>query len=159
MEYLNILFWIMLSVFVTYVGFIWIRYGIQPSISESYYKLPQSLKWMFTIFCWGFAVPAAIIGVTLTNNFLMFLAAAGICFVGAAAEFKQSLTKNVHMIGAYCGILFSQLSILFYFNLPVVVATTLLLLIICQLYVKNKVWWQELIAFTAILIVFQIALP
>jgi len=158
MEYLNILFFIMLFVFVGYVAFIWIKYGIQPSISESYYKLPKSINWLFTLFCWGFAIPALIIGVQLTDNFLMFLAASGICFVGAAAAFKQTLTKNVHMIGAYCGILFSQLSILFDFNIPVVVAATLLWLIIFQLYAKNKIWWQEIVAFMAILVVFAASL-
>jgi len=154
MEYLNILFWSMLFVFVSYVSFIWIKYGIQPSISESYYKLPKSINWLFTFFCWGFAIPAMIIGLELTNSFLMFLAPAGICFVGAAAAFKQTLTNQVHVIGAYSGILFSQLAILFCFKEPYIVASSFLWLVVFQLYAKNKVWWQELVAFTAILIVY-----
>lgn len=143
----------MLSIFVGYVAFIWIKYGIQPSISESYYKLPPSRSWLFTLFCWGFSIPALIIGVTLTGHYLMFFAAAGICFVGGAAEFKQSMTKTVHLVGAYSAILFSQLSIFFDFELPVVVAASVVWFIIMQLYATNKTWWQELVAFAAIVAV------
>jgi len=107
----------MLTVFVSYVSFIWIKYGVQRSISDSYYRLPKNLQPLFTLFCWGFAFPAIIIGVDLTDNFLMFLAGAGICFVGAAAQFKEELTKGVHMIGAYGGVLFSQLAIAINFHM------------------------------------------
>lgn len=176
MEYLTYLFWTMLSVFVSYVAFIWIRYGVQRSISDSYYRLTEDPKMppllaqsLFTLFCWGFAFPAMIIGLTLTDNFLIFLATAGIMFVGVAAAFKgDKMTKEVHMIGAYGGVLFSQLSIAFdfhmyYVNVIFIVGAVLLqILNIVKIkkvsLVKNPVWWQEILAFGAIIYVFGIAL-
>ncbi len=88
----------MLSVFVTYVGGTSLKYGILGSISETYYRLPKNKKFLFTFFCWGIAFPAMIIA----SKPLMFFASAGICFAGAAAAFKEKLTHDVHMIGAFC---------------------------------------------------------
>lgn len=172
MTYLTYLFWGMLAVFVSYVAFIWIRYGVQRSISDSYYRLTEDPKMppllaqsLFTFFCWGFAFPAMIVGLTLTDNFLIFLATGGIMFVGAAAAFKQSLTKEVHMIGAYGGVAFSQLSIAFDFHMYyvnvifIIGALALQILSIKKIgLVKNPVWWQEILAFGSIIFVFGVAL-
>lgn len=95
------LYILMVGVFVSYVTFITLSFGLLPSISESWYRLPRKRKWLFTIFCWGFAVPAMIIG----GDALMFIAGAGIAFVGAATAFKESMTKTVHFSGAAIGIL------------------------------------------------------
>lgn len=144
------LFILMLTVFLSYVSFIWIRYGIQKSISDSYYRLPQKLKFIFTLFCWGFAVPAIILG----DNVLMFLAGSGIAFVGAAAAFKEKMTHNVHMIGAYGGVLLSQISIFYNYHLWglnllfIILAGTLFIF-----NIKNKIWWSEVLAFLTICIV------
>ena len=67
MQFLIATFTLMFSVFISYVSFIWIKYGILPSISDSWYHLPENLKVLFTLFCWGFALPAAIIGLTLSD--------------------------------------------------------------------------------------------
>jgi hypothetical protein len=134
--------------FVLYVGFIWIKYGIQKSISDSYYRLPEDDKSLFTLFCWWFAVPAIILG----DNLLMFLAGSGIVFVGAAAAFKQNEMQHwVHLVGAYSAILLSQIAIwvkydLLYVNIIFVVSSVILLF----LNVKNKIWWIEILAFTTI---------
>jgi hypothetical protein len=153
----------MLTVFVSYVSFIWIKYGVQRSISDSYYRLPKNLQPLFTLFCWGFAFPAIIIGVDLTDNFLMFLAGAGICFVGAAAQFKEELTKGVHMIGAYGGVLFSQLAIAINFHMYYMNVIFILLAILFEVLgyykiMKNKIWWQEILAFLSICYVLGIQL-
>jgi len=141
----------MLTVFITYVGFIWSKYGVLPSISDSYYELPKQINFLFTLFCWGFAFPAVIIGLDLTDNFLMFLAGGGIMFVGAAAAFKQELTDTVHKIGAFGGVIFSQLSIAFDFKMYYVnVIFVVLGLLILLTKIKNRIWWLELVAFSSI---------
>jgi len=145
------LYFIMLTVFITYVGFIWSKYGVLPSISDSYYELPKKIDFLFILFCWGFAFPAVIIGVDLTDNFLMFLAGGGIIFVGAAAAFKQELTQTVHEIGAFGGVIFSQLSIAFDFKMYYVnVIFVVLGLLILLTKIKNRIWWLELVAFSSI---------
>ena len=57
-----ILFVLMVSVFVSYVGFIWGKYGVQTSISESYYTLPEKQNFLFVLFTFLFAFPAMILG-------------------------------------------------------------------------------------------------
>ena len=170
MNYLDYSFWIMLSVFVSYVAFIWIRYDVQKSISDSFYRLIEDPKMpnaigqsLFTFFCWGFAFPAIIIGVDLTDNVLMFLAGSGICFVGAAAAFKgDKMTHNVHMIGAYSGVAFSQLAIAFLFKMYYVNIVFILIAVLAQVFRKklnyNHVWWQEIAAFVSMLYVYAVKL-
>ena len=144
------LFTLMLTVFISYLTFVVITYGVQTSISESYYRLPKKINFLFTFFCWGFAIPAIILG----DNALMFLAGSGIAFVGAAAAFKDKMTNNVHMIGAYGGVLLSQISIWYNYHMWyitiifIILSGTLLLL-----KVKNKIWWVEVAAFLSICIV------
>jgi hypothetical protein len=66
--------------------------------------IPTKYKNLFTFFCWGFAFPAAILGTLLTDNIFMFLAGAGICFVGVASLFKDKTAKIVHNLAAIVGL-------------------------------------------------------
>lgn len=148
---MNILYFIMLSTFVLYVGSIWIRFGVLPSISESYYRLPKKQEILFTVFCWLFAGPAIVIGLELTGGPWMFFAGAGIMFVGAAAAFKEDLPHKVHSIGAIIGIVWSQLSIAFDFQMYYInIVSVVLAAIIYFIIKKNRIWWIELVAFSSI---------
>ena len=142
----------MLIVFYGYVGTITALYGILPSVSESFYRLPKKWNWIFTIVLWAFALPCIIIGVPTTG--LMFLSGAGIMFVGAAAAFKQELTKTVHIIGATVGMVASQIAIAFiykYWEIALVSCVLAGLLFFFRKKINNKhVFWIEMIAFTAI---------
>ena len=167
MDYLIYSFFTMLAVFVTYVGFIWAKYGILPSISDSYYHLPKQLKPLFTLFCWGFALPAAIIGFTLAEGsvwqFLMFFASGGIMFVGAAPDFKSEtgMDRLVHYISAVVGVIFSQLYILLVFPEIFYIPLAFTIFSIIFLYFKNKVeeiWWIEILAFASICYAFALEL-
>jgi len=163
MKHLIFSYLMMLLVFLSYVVSIAIIYGIQRSISNSYYKLPSKYNFLFVLFCWGFSFPAIIIGVELTNNFLMFLAGAGIGFVGAAAAFKEKMTNSVHMTGAYSAVALSQLSIfydfhLYYINVIFIVGALLMEILSYYNKLKNKIWWQEILAFISIIITYTIKL-
>lgn len=140
------LYFLMLFVFFSYVGFVIFKYGIQDSISESYYCLPKKYKFIFTLFCWGFAVPAIIIGSTA----LMFFAGVGILFVGTAAAFKEKMTYEVHMTGAILSICCSQISLFIdfgiYYLLPIFVISSLIILLLRKKITKYF-WWIELLAF------------
>lgn len=143
---------IMIIVFVSYVSFIWNKFGALPSISQSYYELPQNQKWLFTIFCWAFAFPTMI----LANTTLMFFATSGIVFVGAAAAFQEKMTKEFHVIGAVMGVILSQISIITDYGMwPISLTFALLALPMLLLEDKfpNRVWWIEIMAFTSISIV------
>lgn len=153
------LYLIMLAVFFGYILFIVFKYGVQKSVSQSFYVLPKNINFLFTLFCWGFVLPAMI----LSENGLMFFAGAGIGFVGAAAAYKgNKMTNSIHMTGAYAGILLSQLSIFFNFDLLYVnivfFSLILLIFLISKLTkIKNLIWWIEIFAFLSIVYVIGVA--
>lgn len=141
------LFYIMISVFFGYIAAITLFYGVQTSVSESYYRLPRNLQMSFTIVTWGYALPAAIIGLDISGSGLVFLAGAGICFVGAAPAFhKIGMERTVHTIGAITGI-GAMLLFLIAMGWWVLVV---LFAALCGLFYlidkKNIVWWAEISA-------------
>ena len=146
------LYFLMILVFISYVSFIWNKYGILPSISQSYYELPPKWKWLFPIFCWGFAFPAMVIA----GSPLMLFAGGGIVFVGAAAAFQEKMTKEFHIIGALMGVILSQVAIVLDYGLwPISLAFVLLSIPMLLLEDKfsNRIWWIELMAFLSISVV------
>jgi len=155
------LYIIMLAVFFGYVSWIWAKYGVLQSISHSYYALPENLRFLFTLWSWGYAFPAMIAASTP----LMFFAGAGICFVGAAAAYRQKMTETVHIVGAVSAILFSQLSIILDFHMwyiTVGFAAIALPLALTRFSKKgicpNRTWWVEILAFITIALVLGIKL-
>lgn len=151
----------MLSVFTIYVLTIWAKYGVLKSISHSYYALPNNLRFIFTLWSWGYALPAMIVASTP----LMFFAGAGICFVGAAAAYREKMTETVHIIGAACAILFSQLSIIIDFHMwyvTVAFAVIALPLALTRFSKKgicpNRTWYVEILAFITIALVLGVQL-
>lgn len=145
----------MVTVFLSYVIFIWSKYGVQKSISESYYVLPKKWNWLFVAFCWLFAFPAMIIG----SSYWMLLAAGGIVFVGAAAAMHTFPTRAVHLASAIGGMILGSLAMIFQYHMwymaAGVAALALLSLLVDK---KHAMWWTELIIFTAISIVLGISL-
>jgi len=138
----------MITVFLSYVSFIWLKYGIQKSISISYYALPNNLKYLFTLFCWGFAFPAIILGIQTT--WLMFFAGAGIVFVGATSRIREKDVFKIHMFAAVAGIIFSQLAIFFGYHMLWLNIASIALAALSLLSKKHYFWWIELVAFTSV---------
>lgn len=155
MENLIILSIIIFSVYTISVV---IKYGWLPSISESFYRLPKKWNFIFTFFCWGFSIPLMIVGLDQTGNVLMFLAPAGIAFVGAAAAFKgDKMTHDVHMTGASLGVIFSHLAIWLAYKeyLIGIAAFSLMMILILLTWMKFKVnyfFWIEVIAYVSIVL-------
>ena len=90
----------------------------------------------------------------LYGNIWFFLSGAGLSFVGAATAFKSKigLTKEVHYGGALVGILGALIGILVeYSNFLPLVWFIFLAISIQVSYMKNKIWWQEIVAFLLIL--------
>ena len=91
-----------LVVFLVYLAGVYVYFGIPASISDTYYKLEKRKKgagWLFTAMCWAVAgtlLPAWLDMTLDAYQFSAFLACAGLLFVGAAPQFKLSLTGPVH---------------------------------------------------------------
>lgn len=139
------LYSIMFLIFWGYVGFIVAKYGILPSLSDSYYQLPVSIRdIVFTLVFYATGVMAIILG----ECGLMFAAGVGICLVGTAPQFKDSYVKKIHFVGAGAAALFSQLYILFVVHLwPITAALGFFGLLFYLLKVKNLIWWLEMLCF------------
>ena len=138
-----------LLVITLYLGLITKRYGVLPSISDSWYSLPQRENFLFTLFTWGLGIPMLFYG-----NVWFFLSGSGLSFVGAATQFKSmiGITKEVHYAGALVGILGALIGIWVQWdNLLPLVWFLFLALSIQVSYMKNKIWWQEIVAIVLIL--------
>lgn len=148
MELNLILFLLSMGTFISYISFIWWKYGVLESISDSWYALPIKYNFLFTLFCWFFVIPVMIMG----DNILLFLAGSGIAFVGAAAAFK-GMDKWIHFISAGLGIIFSQISIFFDFGLwyiNIAFFSLALLLFLLRKIIKKYTWYVEILAFLSI---------
>lgn len=162
MEYLIYVYFAMLAIFYSYVGYIWAKYGILPSISDSWYHLSEKQKPLFTLFCWGFALPAAIIGFTISEGnpfqFLMLFAAGGIMFVGTAPDFKKEdgMDRKVHYTAALIGVIANTLYLFLVFPKYWIFPAGFVIgsLIIYALRHKlDEIWWVEILSFTSYAIV------
>jgi hypothetical protein len=142
-----VFYFIMQAVFISYVLFIMVKYGVQKSISESYYALPPKLRPLFTFFCWGFAFPAIIVG----DSVLMFFAGTGIAFVGAACNMHEEFVRKVHVTAAILGITCAELAIIFDYNMWWLTAAFVVASIILLIFnKKHYIWWIEILAFLTI---------
>lgn len=140
-----------LIAFISYIAFIWIKFGVLSAISDSYYSLSNASKSMFTFFIWSVSIPMIIVGVSETG--LMFFAGAFLSFVGAAPAFKEELEGKVHVAGAISGIGFGVLAMIFVFQHYVLASILVVFIILVNLLkMKNKTWWIEVLAFVFIYI-------
>jgi hypothetical protein len=96
-----------LLITVLYLAYTIKLFGVPWSISDTYYKLERKKKGLgilFTAWAWMASLPLLIGWLDKTEGlvfqFLPFLACGSLMFVGAAAQFKQSLTEMVHYVSA-----------------------------------------------------------
>ena len=141
-------------VFISYVTFLLIKFkGPLTSISDSWYKLggfDGKLSFLFTLFCWGIAIPMLFQG---QSTALFFLSGAGLSFVGVATMFKSTndITPYIHFIGAGIGIIFALIGIgVERFTWIPLISFAVLSLLLKLLKVNNIVWWIEIVAFISI---------
>lgn len=135
--------------FISYVSYIWIKYGIQKSISKSYYVLPKKRNFLFVLFTWLFAFPVIFIG----NSILMFFAGGGIVWVGANAAMHKNPTKTIHLVAAIGGMILGGLAMIFQYDMWYMTAGVAASLPILYLVDKKHfMWWAELAVFIAITI-------
>lgn len=149
--------WIIsITSFTLLISIVWIKYGIQPSVSASYKKMNKDL---FQLLLAIFAFSAIISGVNITTydnnilhaeNVVIFLAGAAIAFVAGAPAYYKPLESDVHFFAARAGILLGIVWLLL--TSQFILAGVSVVLIILSSFVKNKVWWQELSAVYPILI-------
>lgn len=98
------LYFIAVAEIVTYLIVTVATFGFPKSISETHY-LWKSKGWdyLFTFVMWFTGVPILIYWVSVSPDkyqFIPFLSISGMCFVGAACAFRETLTATVHYASA-----------------------------------------------------------
>lgn len=140
---------VQVSLFLSFIVGIWAVYGVQQSISDSWYALGRRSP-LFTL--WMIAVGISVICmVAYFDNVLYFLSGACLCFVGVAAEFKQRMTGVVHSVGAIGGIFLALAGIAYdgvWESSAIFIGGAALLR---YLNISNKTWWIETWAFICII--------
>jgi len=144
---------IQVTAFIAYTTYIYKRFGVLPSISESWYHL--RIPGLFTIFCIVIGFPMFFhsrgfnqaIALQVDYTFLFFLSML-LCFTGAATDFKQSVAGKVHFIGAFTSILACLLGVWLQYGLLWAPAGWLISIIALVLFVRNnRIWWAEILSF------------
>ena len=89
---------------IAYLAITCAKFGVPKSISDSHYLWKgKGYDYLFTFVMWSVGIPILIYWVSLSPDnykFLPFLSISGMCFVGAACAFKETLTSTVHYASA-----------------------------------------------------------
>lgn len=148
---------ILLISFLLYVGLVWIKFGVQKSISDSYYSWSKNWGILFTLFCWLLAFPLAMMAGNMPEDiqFIPFFSGAGFGFVGAASMIKRKSVARVHFPAALIGMVFADLILVLDFGgiyIWIAAITAILGSVIAFFTkIKNKIWWAEIVIFIGIM--------
>jgi hypothetical protein len=150
----------MVSVFFGYISYVIINWGVQPSISASYYVLPKGYN-LFAFATIGYSFPAIILGVLLAHSVGMFLTGSMLAFVAVAYDYRSGqLNNTVHTTAAQIAVGISQLALIFEFKMWYISAASLAIAGVLFLFpkLKNMVWWQEIIVIVGLFVALGIKL-
>lgn len=156
---MNVLAIIQVLFFFGYVAYLWNKFGVLHSISQSWYELkPFKKSHLFNVFAAGVGLPMWAYQIYMGSDVAQMLFAVSGFFMfglGVASTFRDS--KMVSTIHYLCtlfaiGFAFWGLNVQFkdgyfwYILGGTAVGCALLLL------VKNKIWWIELLVFTVLIL-------
>lgn len=152
--------------FFSYIAYIVTKFGVLPSISDSFYEHKNRL--LFAGFIWLTVVPLAYIGM---ESIWMQAGSGFLCFVGVATNFRKRSIKEVdefgkdiikkkntmerlfHMYGAMLGFLFGFMAMTFTFHIwPPVILMGSFVIIANLLKIKNKIFWIENVGFLLLMV-------
>lgn len=133
-------------VLVLYLTSMAVGYGVQASVSDNYYVSRN--RWTFMVVMWtvAFTMLPAMFSITPDEwKFAAFLTCGGLVFVGAAAAFREDLTKRVHyfaaILSAICALIWLAV------QLPIPISVTLLTLLAIVSMIERKLYWPEAMLF------------
>ena len=137
---------LLFTIFVSYVLFVYFKYGVLTSISTSWYRLPPKQKILFYFFCIS-------IGILLLfqDNLFFFLSGAGIIFTGTAAAYEEKMTNIVHFSGAVICIVMALLGLSIDHQIYFPLLSIPISLVIFLAKTKNFLWWIEIVCFLFII--------
>ena len=141
-------------VFISYIVLITYRFGVLPSISESWYKL-QLLRssYQFTLFCWSLSI--LMLFQTNETTAWFFASGTGLAIVGSATMFKWKgiLTEKIHYLGSFIAIASALIGLGVEYNNWIPTAVFIAIGVTLNAFkIKNRIWWTEITAFMCIIL-------
>ena len=140
-------------IFLSFVIYIALTYGVLRSISHSWYELlPIKKQWIFQVFL-------ASIGILMFfhGNIWFYLSGVGLLITSICPQFERrhSLEASLHVIGATGAVISALIGLWvssgLWYMLVIPLALALPFRYIKKINVKNKDWWIEILAFVSIL--------
>lgn len=140
--------------FIIYVGLIFKKFGVLPSISQSYYEFKG--KGYFTLFCYFLALPMIAYSkgfypevATEGDYTVFFFLGTLLAFTGAAADFRRDNISNVvHLSGVGITVLSVLLGLIFQYNIMFPsIGAAISSVAIYFLVKKNRTTWLEINVF------------
>ena len=142
-----------MAVLFGYLAFVVAKFGIPPSISESYYLLckgSNGIWFQIALLLTAFSIAPVLIHSSSQNTqFLAFIPCAALAFVAVSPMFKMELEGKVHHVSAYvcCG----GLVLWQVFNASWIVPAACFVLSVFPIVVdKRYIWWMEIAAIVSI---------
>lgn len=132
------------AIFLTYVTYVFAKFGVTKSISASVYKF-KNPAW-FSITMMSFPIPLLMVSFEVVDSyqFLCFFASAGIMFSGAAHCFVPSkMEETVHVIGATTGIACVTLIMLTFGIIYAIIAVLFVLFVLYCHFVAKYDWYKN----------------
>lgn len=146
--------YIQIAIVVIYLSFIISKFGILPSISDSWYELEEKkIGFLFTLFLW--AMGFTMFFQTMGDSGLFFLSGAGLMFTGAATEFKLASVKRIHYFGALSGLVAPLAGIWYEYHnwIPLAIAVSSII-VLKLINFKDNFFWIEISLILSIMIGF-----
>lgn len=158
MAFVTISLCIAFAIYVVYNIIAIEKFGIPPSLSDTFYLYKNKYKCGFVFPVMMFLVVAFMLPSWLTISegsnfqFLSFLAPATLLFVGAAPAFKASNLQNkVHTISAYlaaaCSLLWVILVTPYWWLVPLWFVVIALTALATKTVKPSLIYWLETVAF------------
>ena len=137
-----------LIVFLSGVLLVSYFYGVQTSLSASYYALQPKYQWLFSAWCVGYSLPLTFV----TDSWFVKIAVMCICIVGAAANFRGDKAVDItHKTAAFVAVICSHLAMIYDYQMWRLSLASLLVaaffFILRQKY--NGDWWAEIVTYAA----------
>lgn len=138
--------------FSVILGVLLYKFGVPPSLSETYYNLEKNKKGSGILFYLFLVITVFILVIPMieATGFWGFLCGAGLLFVGAAPAFKENHQARIHFCGAIICALGAVMELIMMYKwlwiIPILAIVTILSLSTktCK---SSIVFWLEMLAF------------
>lgn len=143
-------------VFTLYVLNVYKRFGVLPSISDSWYQMNKPAY--FTLFCFAIGLPMILHSrefnpaIAQSGDYtIFFYMSMFLAFTGVATDYKEKTANIIHFTGAAVAIISAIVGIALQYHIYWLPVAWLISSIIIILFIKNRIWWVEIFSFILII--------